>query len=379
MHKLESLALSCGSKIDYPHIHKSYTPILEDRFICVSQDSVNESKKYDYFDDVIFHIKPYLDKENIHILEIGDVKNKNLFYSKNYKNRNINQNSYILNKSILYFGNYNIYSNISSHLKKKTVCVLNNEYLNTLSHYWGDSKDIYITPEDESMPSFQDSENPKTINKNYPEIVAKSILDSLGIKNDLDKIETLHIGNQYNQSVLDVFPSGSLTSKISHDGPINIRLDKSFDLNFLKYCLNIDKFNIVTSQVIPLEYINLLKNNLDKILFFVNDKTTQQDISLMLSSGKNVKLFCSDKKSISSIRLKFIDQSIYFFQNTTKKDFVPKFSKNLKFLSKKNILSKGQIYNSYKSLLDSNNSSLIKDDPSFWEDLEYFRIYKEKS
>ena len=55
MHKLESFALSTGTKIHKPHIEESFYPIVHKKFICISKNSVSNAKSYDFYDDVHRH------------------------------------------------------------------------------------------------------------------------------------------------------------------------------------------------------------------------------------------------------------------------------------------------------------------------------------
>lgn len=379
MHKLESQALSSASKIHKPFIHQSYTPIVFDRFICLSKDSINDSKNYDYYDDVVFHIKPYLDAENVKIIELGSNNENHVFYTENFKNKNINQSAYILNKSILYFGNYNIYSNIASSFNKKTICPINNDYVNTFKHYWGEKdKDILLSAETSSKPSFSNTESPKTINYNPPEEMSCKILDSLGISHNLNNVKTLHIGPNYKYPILDIFPSGILQSDVNHNGIINIRMDKFFDLDFLYSCASLKSFNIVTNRTIPEAILNKLKSNIKEISFFIDSKTSYKEIEALRSSGHKVNLFCSNKNELKKLRLKFIEDIIELNLTSTKEDFKHKFNNKLKFLSKKNILKDGQLYNSYVSCDKKNNSVFISNSSNFWSEIDSYRIYEEK-
>ena len=103
MHKLESFALSVGSKIETPFIDKNYYPILDKKFICVSQESISGSKNYSNFNDVMFHIKPFLEDNGINVIELGSPDSDSIFYTKNYKHTSRLQANFIINKSLLYF------------------------------------------------------------------------------------------------------------------------------------------------------------------------------------------------------------------------------------------------------------------------------------
>jgi len=98
MHKLESFALSCGSKISRPSIDECFYPILEKKYICISQNSTSESKSYDYYDDVMFHLKPYLEDNGISVIELGSSSKSPVYYCKPYTHVNYLHAYYIIKK-----------------------------------------------------------------------------------------------------------------------------------------------------------------------------------------------------------------------------------------------------------------------------------------
>lgn len=379
MHKLESLALSCGSKIEKPYIHKSYYPIIDSNFICVSQQSDSQSNTYDYFNDVIFHINPYLKENKISIIEIGNPKLPPLYYTKDYRSLNNSQLNYLISKSKAYFGNFNYTSHISSAFNIPTVCPTKNTFVELEKPYWSDDNCSIISSVSKLKPTFSDTENPKTINSIYPEVIACQILDSLNIKNDLNKIETVFIGSEYNQTIVDLVPGNYLSNNLNIGGIINVRMDKNFDLKFLNSCVNLDSFNIITDKPIPIENLKSLSNNLSAITYFIDSKTSQKDISEMESSGKPLNLLTKDKKNISKIRLNFLDYQVREFGSLNKKSLNDGNYNDLKFLSKRNIIFEGKAYNSYSSINSGLNGQEVKYSKEFMEDLPFCRVYKKNT
>mgnify|MGYP003632851636 CR=1 FL=1 len=380
MHKLESFALSCGSKISKPHIEKTFFPIVDKKFICVSQQSLSQAEDYDFIDDVIFHIKPYLDKEGIKIFEIGQSKKNQIFYSKSYSHLNVLQTSYLISNSLLYLGNLNLYTHLASYYGKPSVVPLNNQYSEIVRPYWSKEDECkLLTPDTDLKPYHSAQESPKTINQLQPEEVACAVLDSLSITHSLDKIETVHTGEDYLNQIIDIIPGPFDVSGMNLDGLINLRMDKVFDLKFLSRCSSIKKFNLVSRNIIPIEYLNLLKDKIESISFFIDNQTEQQDINILSSIGKPLNLLCEDVKNINEIRLKFIDYQVKIFGKKSKKDLNVKAYSDLKFISKKNIISNGQAYNSYLSLSVGENTSQVKNQKEFWEDLPFCRVFREKS
>lgn len=380
MHKLESFALSVGSKIDKPQIETCFYPVVDKKFICISKESSIESKRYDFFDDVIFHIKPYLDKQGISILEIGKSQDAPVFYTKDLRGLNRMQSNFVLNKSLLYFGNLNFYSHIASHFNKPTVCPIRNDYIDSIKPYWSNNESCILLKEDTNLkPSFLDQENPKTINDVKPEVVASNILDLLQIDHELSNVSTIFTGPQYNNSIVDLVPGNYNPATISLPKISNIRMDKNFNYDFLLACSKLKNLILVTDKVIDKRIHNSIKGCLSQVTFFINKDTTNADIENILSIGKPVLFFCKDKKNLKDIRLKFIDYDIMYYSSLTKKDLNYKDLKELKFLSKRNIIHEGSAFNSYLSLSQGKNISKPKDCKEFWEDLSFCRVYKEKS
>ena len=379
MHRMESMALSAGAKISKPFIDKTFYPIVDKKFICVSRKAECNAKEYDFLDDVIFHIKPYLDDNGIAIYEIGNSgSKKRIFYAKDFCHLNRLQCSYVISKSLLYLGNYNLYTNIASYLQKPYICPMNVEYVDVFKPYWSDDKNSEIMiPDSDLKPSFSLQEHPKTINKINPEDVAIRVLDSLGIKHSLDKIKTIFCGEEYTQSIIDVVPGSYNIQGMNVSGPVNIRMDKVFDLNFLAQCSQLSHINIVTDKTIPNNVLNLFGENLKLISFFVDKNTNEEDISLIISKGTPLNLLCTNQKDISDIRLKFIDHQVKLFGHKTKKDLKTNTYSDLKFLSKRNIIANGQVFNSYLSLALGKNVSQVKNQKEFWEDLPFCRVFRE--
>ena len=62
MHLVEQYALSCGVKIDRPSIETSYFPVVPDKYITLHASNRIQSKTYDYYNDVMDLLHPYLDR-----------------------------------------------------------------------------------------------------------------------------------------------------------------------------------------------------------------------------------------------------------------------------------------------------------------------------
>lgn len=382
MHKLESLALSCNSKIDKPHIEGLFYPVVEDNYICISNTANYDSKKYNYFDDVVFHINPYLEENNIKIVQIGNSQDTPLFYCNHYLSTHRRHNTYIVSNSLMYLGNFNLYANVASTLNKKIVCPSNVDYLDSFFPYWSDGENckIIMNNKGKTKPSSSPTENPKTINDVMPEVIAASVLDLLGIKHNLNQIETIFIGDSYQNATVDIIPTLTFDPNTDISGTVNVRLDKSFVPEALPSIANNRKLNIVTDRPIDKNILDSIKGSIESISFFISKDTQKSDIQAFIKVGQKVKLLTKDEKNIKEMRLNFLDQDIELFKEKDKSESgIKKTTKNLSFLSKKNVIHEKQVYNSFLSYSKGQNTSKVINESALWEDLSFLRIFKEKT
>ena len=66
MHLIERYASACGVKISRPYIYDKYFPLPFDKYITFQPYSKYDSKNYDYWDEVILLILPYLKALYLH-------------------------------------------------------------------------------------------------------------------------------------------------------------------------------------------------------------------------------------------------------------------------------------------------------------------------
>ena len=208
MHLIEQYALSCGVKIDKPLIETLFFPVECEKYITLHASSGMESKNYDYFSDVIEIINPYLEKNNISIIQIGAKEDAKL-----------------------HLGNDSFSAHVASGFNKKIVCLYSILYKECCGPYWGDEKDHVLLESDRGgqKPSFSNKEYPKTVNFIDPEEIACGVLDLLNIKHDADKIETIHIGSQYQKENISVVPNHIMPKSFAKGQPVNIWGHECFD------------------------------------------------------------------------------------------------------------------------------------------------------
>ena len=70
MHFVENMSNSLGLKQNSPYIDESFFPVTPEKYITISTEN-HQSKQWDHFQEFINLIQPYLNKQDIKIIEIG--------------------------------------------------------------------------------------------------------------------------------------------------------------------------------------------------------------------------------------------------------------------------------------------------------------------
>ena len=189
MHILEQYAVNCGAKISKPQIIPQYFPIpFKEKYICLNAGSGMESKNYDYYNEVVEFLSPFLEKENIKIIQVGAEKEKLINNCYSALGCSKRQTAFIIKNSELYFGSDTMSLHFASFFQKKIVCLSTVIFKENIYPYWSKKEDYTIieSHRNGNKPSFSNEENPKTINFIKPEQVVKEILKFLQIKNDFN-------------------------------------------------------------------------------------------------------------------------------------------------------------------------------------------------
>jgi hypothetical protein len=275
MHILEQYAVNCGAKISKPYIFKEYIPIPFDKYIVLHAGSGMESKNYDYYDDVVSFLKPYLDKENIKIVQIGGEKERVIKNCYPLLGSTKKQLAYIIDNSQLYFGNDTLSLHFASYFQKKIVCASTVLYDACFYPYWSNKNDYTIINSHRNgyKPSFSQHESPKTINFIQPEEIVSEILKHLNISFDVLP-KSIFRGDRSTHPIIELSPSQLIDKNTFNNFIINIRLDDfpDFDdLNPILQNLQTRPATIVTNRPINLDKLRSLTKNIISIIYDITD------------------------------------------------------------------------------------------------------------
>tara|TARA_Y100000593_G_scaffold31767_3_gene62478 strand:- start:8737 stop:9915 length:1179 start_codon:yes stop_codon:yes gene_type:complete len=387
-HILETYALNCGVKINKPFIYEQYYPVGVEKYITLHSSSESQSKQYDYWDEVVDYIKSPLSKEGIGIVQIGEASDRgirNCTWTQG--TASFNQTPFILKNSMLHVGVNNYESSIASHYGVKMVVLCPNQYAASSGPYWSNEENakVFESVSEDRKPSFSVVENPKTINEIYPEKIAQSILDLLGIDYKIP-YQTVFIGDNYSSMNIQTVPSSP--AQTSSEVTLIVRMDLEFNEQVLAHQASLGKCGIVTEKPIDTDLLSYIKPNIENLIYILDENEDLNFVKFLHENGiKHALMTDMEGEKLDKMKLKYLDYGFIFQRRTSDKDMdkikeVP--MDFLHFKTRKKIFQDGNVYNSVfdlkrdKKASDINDFSFskVEDADDFWESLEDYYIVK---
>jgi hypothetical protein len=375
MHLIERYATACGVKIDKPYIYDTFFPINVEKYISFQPFSKYQSKSYDYWEEVINIILPYLRKENIHLVCIGSKNEKNLDNCINLSGQtSISQAAYIIKNSIMHIGADSFGAHIASGYNKKIVALYSNNNINNVKPYWSKSEDVaLLSPQNSKKPQYSSNEYPKTINAIKPETIAASILKMLNITyNNIPK--TIHIGHEFINKTLEVIPDKPLDLSLIKIDNIIVRMDYVFNQEVLEFYLKHKKCIITTNKPINENLIKKYKENIIQIVYFIERDNNPEFAEVLKRNTINM-VFLSylPEEELKDFKLDYMDYSLILTKEIPKVNF--EFNQNTNFKSSRILLSSEGQFNTKYQWLTKDMSNKYKNDQILNEELNNLYVF----
>lgn len=350
MNICELYSLSSGQKLDKIWTYEKYFPIPFEKYVVIQPFS-KSSKNYDYWQNVIDIILPYLERENIKLVQVGGANEQPLVNCHHTQGKtNWGNLQHIISKSLAVLSADSVSSHLAGHYDKPLVVLISNNFKECISPYYGDkAKQIILEPDRVNKnPSFAlDEGSRKQINEILPETVALSILKLLNIKYK-PSFKTLWFGPFYNNKMIHLIPNQTVNPAQLGLQSLIVRMDIEFNEQLLAQQLQICPCSIITNKPINNNLLRQFKPRILEVVYLI-DKNHKPEFAQALADLRiKYKLISElENEELNKIKFSYIDFNLII----PKDDSLPEELKNteiekLFYTTTQLYLGSGKIYSS---------------------------------
>jgi hypothetical protein len=392
MNLIERYASDCGVKIDKPYLYERYFPLPFDRYILVHAGGNFESKRYDYFNEVISMLRPILKEQNYELMQIGSSQDSELHSIIDLRDKtDIHQTAYLVKRAALLIGNDSFPIHLADALNTSVVALYGATTPQNHGPHFGQPNNRILIESDRrgQKPSFsaQDPEF-KTVNLIKPEEIVKSALKLLKIDKNINR-ETLYIGEKYNDFVIEVVMDTVVAPETFSEAILGARMDLYFDEKKLEENLNIRPLAITTDRPINLDLLKKYRTQIGNIAYKIKKDYSVDFIKNLMMNGIRYSLFTYiPEDELGLIKLDFFDYGMIETKQNVLKESLEnheKITKKTKYKTMKFLAANDKWYlneidwkeNKPINNLEDNIGAINLDNPKFFNNVDYLYIFNE--
>lgn len=391
MNLLELYSLTSGQTIKTIDILPKFYPLDIDKYV-IFHPFTKSSKSYSYWQDVVDIILPILQKEGISLVQVGLASEQYIPGCIDLRGKTtINQCVYLCSKALLGLLCDSFISHLAGHYDIPRVILISNNYSSCVSPFFGDkNKQIILEPDrTKRKPSFAlDEPYPKQINEIKAENIAESVCKLLGLKFDFP-YETIYVGESYHTKILEMVPNSITDVRNLGVDSIVLRMDYQFNDTILQHQMQHCPVSIITDKPINIEILRNYKPRIRQLFYII---TKDHDVAFAAAVQKlsiPLQMFSYlPEDELNKFKLSFLDIGTIYPKTIKLKNDIKELkdipSEKLFYKSSKTTLDSGKIFTSRAALLKNQPVAMINqivpiiDDETFWKDLEYYMVVREK-
>ena len=405
---LTTYANACGLEINDMEVHDVFYPLQEGAYITIQGKSSQQTKDYDYLDEVIDVIYPILAQNKIRLIQIGakdDVALKNCEHLQG--KTTIRQALYVVKNAVAHLGVDSFAAHYAGFLAKPIVVLYGNTDKGVHGPHWQHALQTRLLESHRNgrTPSFG-QESPKTVNFIKVEDFVNAILEIFNVPQKYNR-KSLYISENYNQKMLEYIPNFKLDHSQLPGSNLIVRMDYHFDEANLAHVAESRNINIFTNKAINLDLLFKIKGKVNSLNFEVSQAIDPEYIKQLKKTAIKTAYFSreEDPATLAKLRLKFFDICpIIQHKNKTYEEFLNDASNylniskeqllaeiynspNLLYRSNKFIISEGKVFlskaawkaNEQAQSFEHNIQPIGKKivSPDFWEEFQHFYIFNE--
>lgn len=397
---ITTYARSNGFLIDEPWMNEAFYPLPFTRYITLGTGSGQVPKCYDYYQEVLNILGPYLTKAGIAVVLLGAKEDPPLQGVHDLRGQtSLHQSYYLLRHALLHLGNDSWMAHASGVLKTPLVALYGSTDKTIHGPHWCGKVKLLESHRRGNKPSFS-NESPKTVNLIDPFDVARAVLELLSIEHTITQ-KVLNVGLAYQLNMMEWLPNTLVNPQFNPHLPLAARYDLVPNEQLLLQALQLGrKMGIVTKSPINLQILAGFKDN---ILHYHHeiDESTPLDYVRAVRKIKPDALFFTrerDEKRVAAIRFHFFDVvAVQQILDKTRTEFEtacreylnqPDFSLDaalksgkIEFRTNKYVLSNGKIYTSLAHekaniALNEPGWNQMRDEDWWIHDMNHWLVYQ---
>jgi hypothetical protein len=389
MHLIASYAASSGLQISKPYIYPRFFAIPWEKFILLHAGGGMNSKRYDYFTEVVELLKQ--SAPEYEIIQIGGADEAAIPKTVDFRGKtDIHQTAYLIQNAGLLLGNDSCNVHIASGFDIPIVALYGPTTVENHGPYFSspEKTELLVADLNGNKPSYSAEEYPKTINTIKPETVAQSVLKLLGKDPSLITRKSIYFGQQYNFSNIELIPNCLLDGSFLPETIPTIRMDYEFNEDILARNLSVRQHRIVTDKPINLNLLAHLKQRIPLLVYDIKEGYSVEFVSAVRKLGINFVLSSLLKgDELAQAKLDFFDFNVVTEREHGGAKFLegnPQIKSGMKYKTNKFLLSNNKFYlNKVRWKQDrpvpsiNDKTDTLDLSPDFFDFAENLYIYEE--
>jgi hypothetical protein len=383
MHTVEKIASILSQIPQKPNqIPFEFFAIPFSKYITIFNDGTTPSNYYPYIEDVIDDISKTLNSQGIKIVQICSNPNQPQYFNTYYINNfTLSQLNFLIKNSLFHISTDNYSNELAGILDIPSLSIAGNRHTSN-SLPWFGSSSLAIGPNDGIKPCFSQTDPMNRMANVKPEQVSYHVLKHFDLNSKIE-YKTLFLGSRYPSINMDYIPNFKLNNDSYGGFNVNVRLDKSQNLqNCYDFCSKF-KHRLTCSTSTDKNFIKLVQKNINQLIYIVDKNSNPDDFNEFSGFGIPVFYVSYDVTNQNLVKLNFIDKGvkiINLYDNRKKiEELCGTSDFGLSFKSSKIILSNNTKYISYAHVENDIKADRINKpifSKEFFKDIDCYKIYR---